>query len=115
MSSNHIINNKIILRKIINKKYNYQFLDIFKEYIDIEKYYNILQYINLKNLINLINIKWLKIQNIIDKDNIIYKDNTIYKVNDCNNELFNKILIKFIKNEYAICIFVINCIIKYIS
>ena len=115
MNSNHIINHKIILRKIINQTYNYQFLDIFKEYIDIEKYYNILQYINLKNLINLINIKWLKIQNIIDKDKIIYKDNIIYKVNDCNNELFNKILIEFIRNEYAICIFVINCIIKYIS
>ena len=109
MNSNHIINHKIILRKIINQTYNYQFLDIFKEYIDIEKYYDILQYINLKNLINLINIKWLKIQNIINKDNIIYK------VNYCNNELFNKILINFIRNEYAICIFVINCIIKYIS
>ena len=106
---NHIINQKIILRKIINNKYDYTFLNGFNEYIDIQKYYDILQYINFKNIINFINIKWLKIQNIIDKDNIIHK------VENCNNILFNEILNKFINNEYSISIFVINCIIRYLS
>ena len=41
----HIIQNKVILREIINQEYNFTFLNIFKEYIDIEKYYNILQYV----------------------------------------------------------------------
>ena len=54
----HIIQNKVILREIINQEYNFTFLNIFKEYIDIEKYYNILQYVSYKNIINNINIKW---------------------------------------------------------
>ena len=109
MSSNHIINNKIILRKIINQKYNYQFLDIFKEYIDIEKYYNILQYVSYKNIINYMNIKWCKMKKQIDQYNLIEK------INKCNCEQFNNILNIFINKEYALAIFVINTIIRYLS
>ena len=67
----HIIQNKVILREIINQEYNFTFLNIFKEYIDIEKYYNILQYVSYKNIINDMNIKWCKIKKQIDKNNFI--------------------------------------------
>ena len=109
MNSNHIINHKIILRKIINQTYNYQFLDIFKEYIDIEKYYNILQYVSYKNIINYMNIKWCKMKKQIDQYNLIEK------INKCNCEQFNNILNIFINKEYALAIFVINTIIRYLS
>ena len=105
----HIIQNKVILREIINQEYNFTFLNIFKEYIDIEKYYNILQYVSYKNIINYMNIKWCKMKKQIDQYNLIEK------INKCNCEQFNNILNIFINKEYALAIFVINTIIRYLS
>ena len=99
----HIIQNKVILREIINQKYNFTFLNNFEEYIDIEKYYNILQYVNYMN------IKWCKMKKQIDRDNLIEK------INKCNCEQFDNILNIFINKEYALAIFVINTIIRYLS
>ena len=105
----HIIQNKVILREVINQEYNFTFLNIFKEYIDIEKYYNILQYVSYKNIINYMNIKWCKMKKQIDQYNLIEK------INKCNCEQFNNILNIFINKEYALAIFVINTIIRYLS
>ena len=105
----HIIQNKVILREIINQEYNFTFLNIFKEYIDIEKYYNILQYVSYKNIINYMNIKWCKMKKQIDQYNLIEK------INKCNCEQFDDILNVFINKEYALAIFVINTIIRYLS
>ena len=105
----HIIQNKVILREIINQEYNFTFLNTFKEYIDIEKYYNILQYVSYKNIINYMNIKWCKMKKQIDRDNLIEK------INKCNCEQFDNILNIFINKEYALAIFVINTIIRYLS
>ena len=109
MNNEHIIQNKIIYGEKINSNYNFTFLDIFKEYIDIEKYYDLLQYLNYKNIINYIYIKWYKLNKNINKNN------TICKVNNCDNILLDKILKEFINEEYAIAIFVINCFIHYTS
>ena len=100
----HIIQNKVILREIINQEYNFTFLNIFKEYIDIDKYYNILQYVSYKNI-----IKWCKMKKQIDQYNLIEK------INKCNCEQFDNILNIFINKEYALAIFVINTIVRYLS
>ena len=105
----HIIQNKVILREIINPNYNFTFLNDFKEYIDIEKYYNILQYVSYKNIINDINIKWCKIKKQIDRNNFIQK------INKCNCSQLDNMLNIFIDKEYSMAIFVINTIIRYLS
>ena len=105
----HIIQNKVILREIINPNYNFTFLNDFKEYIDIEKYYDILQYVSYKNIINDINIKWCKIKKQIDRNNFIQK------INKCNFSQLDNMLNIFIDKEYSMAIFVINTIIRYLS
>ena len=105
----HIVQNKVLLREIINQEYNFTFLNDFEEYIDIKKYYNILQYISYKNIINYMNIKWCKIRKQINKNNFIQK------IHYCNCEQFDNILNVFINKEYSMAIFVINTIIRYLS
>ena len=110
MNNSHILKINIIKRDIINLDYNYNFLNNFKEYIDINYYYNLLKYVNLKNLINFLNLKWKKM--------IIYEikgKHIIYKIIQCNQQEFNDIIYKFINNNYCICIFFINIFLRYIS
>ena len=107
--NSHILNKKIIRLEKQNIDYNYTFLDEYKIYVDTKYIYESLQYINLKNCINYIYLKYILLKKEIEIDNKILK---IYK---CDSKLFNKILNEFINKEYSICIFVINCIIRYSS
>ena len=107
--NNHIIKNKPLKLFKCNVKYNYTFLNHFKEYYDIIYFYNLLEYVNLKNIINYIHLKWLKIKNTINKNN------NIEKIYICDSVRFDEILNKFINNEYSISIFTVNLILRYIS
>ena len=108
--NDHIIKTKPLTHLKYNSKYNYTFLDDFKEYYDVDYYYNLLEYINYKNIINYIHLNWLIVNKPIDgKNNII---NKIYK---CDNNEFNDILNVFINKEYSMSIFTINLLLRYIS
>ena len=107
--NDHIIKTKPLTPLKYNSKYNYTFLDDFKEYYDVDYFYNLLEYINYKNIINYIHLNWIIINKGIHKDNII---NKIYR---CDDNEFNEILNVFINKEYSMSIFTINLILRYMS
>lgn len=100
-------------KKII-KEYNfeYNFLNNFKEYININYYYDIYNTLsdnNIKNIYNYIYIKWYLIKNKLNIQEPILKKLDIYDKNK-----FNNIIKEFIKNDISLAIFVINCTLRYI-
>uniref|UniRef100_A0A6C0D0E6 Uncharacterized protein n=1 Tax=viral metagenome TaxID=1070528 RepID=A0A6C0D0E6_9ZZZZ len=91
-----------------NKNYTFNFLDILKDYYDINKIYNILENINiqiLKNIYNYIFLKWKKVNNF----------NDLKYVRDITIEKFNNDLKEFINDELYKSIFVTNLIILYLG
>lgn len=86
------------------------FLDILKEYLDIEIYYkNISKYreTELKNLYNFIKIKWSLIIKKINKKEYLNK-----QLNNYSKD-FNEDIKHFIKKDIAVALFVKNIIDRY--
>ena len=104
--TDHILHKKIQKLYPINNKYNYTFLEPFKEYYDIQSIYDLLNYTKLNNILYTIYLNWYNFK--INK-----KCNKIYFKYDCKSDEFDDILNSFIDGEYSISIFVINNIIKY--
>tara|TARA_B110000285_G_scaffold226954_1_gene287459 strand:- start:1181 stop:1543 length:363 start_codon:yes stop_codon:yes gene_type:complete len=115
----NINNYKINKINKINLNIDIFFSDILKNYINVDNLIHLiinLEHYKLKNIINYINYKWIKSNNILyikykkkkkEKENIKFNKNIDFKT-------FNNILIKFIDNDIATSIFVVNCILIYI-
>ena len=107
---NYIINkNKKIIKQY---DFNFDFLDDFKEYIDINSYYDIfnsLDDIGIKNIYNYLFIKWYIIKNKLSLNEPILIKQNIYE-----KHIFNNIIKEFIKNDISLAIFVINSTLRYI-
>ena len=107
---NYIINkNKKIIKQY---DFNFDFLDDFKEYIDINSYYDIfnsLDDIGIKNIYNYLFIKWYIIKNKLSLNDPILIKQTIYE-----KQIFNNIIKEFINKDISIAIFVINISLKSI-
>lgn len=91
-----------------NKNHIYDFLDILKEYYDINKIYYVLEDIDvqiLKNIYNYIFLKWKIVNNF----------NDLKYVRDITKEQFNNDLKDFINDELYKSIFVTNLIILYLG
>ena len=91
------------------------FLDHLKDYMDVEKYYkklNQLNNIDYKNIINYLNIQWTKILHEIDDE--YYSSIKLKKNYSCDVDLFSTLINEFIGDDYALGIFFINSIERYI-
>lgn len=91
------------------------FLDYLDDYIDINKYYkkiNSFDNLDYKNIINYLNIQWTKISREIDDKH--YSSIKLKKIYSCDIDLFSKLIKEFIKDDYALGIFFINSIDRYI-
>lgn len=107
---NYILNKN---KKIV-KLYNHQFdfLDNFKDYININMYYDIyntFNEINIKNIYNFIYIKWYLIKNKLNIKEQLLKKKDVYSKDE-----FNIIIKNFIKDDISLAIFIINTTIRYI-
>ena len=99
---------KKIYYKKIKDEYNLKFLDILKDYVDVDIIYNVINVIGeqtIKNIINYIFLKWAKINKNISYNNIKQID-----INQFNNKL-----IEFINDELYKGVYVYNCIIVYLT
>ena len=95
--------------------YSMNFLDHLKDYIDINKYYkkiNSFDNLDYKNIINYLNIQWIKISREIDDE--YYSSIKLKKNYSCDVDLFSKLIKEFIGDDYALGIFFINSIERYI-
>jgi len=114
MNNNHILNINPMKIGKINNEYHFVFLNEFDKFIDTKYYYDLLLYINLQNLYDYLNIKWYKLN--ISINNKDYTNNHILiKTKIINAEMFNNLLMNFINHTYAVSIFFINILLRYIS
>ena len=91
------------------------FLDHLRDYMNVEKYYkkiNQLEDIDYKNIINYLNIQWTQILQEIDDE--YYSSIKLKKNYSCDVDLFSKLIKEFIGDDYALGIFFINSIERYI-
>lgn len=94
------------------------FLDILNDYVNtnyiLNKLLDLEEY-KFKNIINYINHRWIKINNtlLLQKNKSTEKKNIKLTSNVSFLE-FNEILLKFIDNNLATAIFVINCLMMYL-
>jgi len=116
MNDIHILNIKHIKICKINN-YDFTFLNEFNEYINVKHYYDILLYVNLQNLYDYLNIKWSKLNNIIDKNYTKnYTDlHILNKVKIKDIKVFENSLNTFINHNYAMSVFFINILLRFIN
>ena len=105
---NYIVNKNVKKTKLDN--FDFDFLDDFKDYININIYYDIFNSIeNIKNIYNFIYIKWYIIKNKLSLNKPVLIKQDIY-----DKQQFNNIMKKFINKDISIAIMVINISLKYI-
>ena len=116
----------LLIKKIdINlRDFNYNFLDIVKEYnFSVEIYYNYFlssEKFKLKNLWNHIIIKWNQMEyDLRENDDFLdseYSKNEYHQIHTkMNDNDLNELLINFIDNNHLKCFFVCNSIQNYIT
>jgi hypothetical protein len=116
----------LLIKKIdINlRDFNYNFLDIVKEYnFSVEIYYNYflsIEKFKLKNLWNHIIIKWNQMEyDLRENDDFLdseYSKNEYHQIHTkMNDNDLNELLINFIDNNHLKCFFVCNSIQNYIT
>lgn len=98
--------NIVLFLDILNNYVNTNY--ILNKLIDLEEY-------KFKNIINYINYRWININNtlLLQHNKNIEKKN-IKLTSNVNFIEFNEILLKFIDNNLATAIFVINCLLIYL-
>jgi len=109
----HILDTSCLKIYISNKyiNYDFNFLNILKEYFDINQFYNILNHLedqNLKNIYNHIYFRWNKISSKHEMNNDLTFNRYL------NRSEFDMILEKFINNELYKAISVVNLITSYL-
>jgi len=116
----------LLIKKIdINlRDFNYNFLDIVKEYnLSVKIYYNYflsIEKFKLKNLWNHIIIKWNQMEyDLRENDDFLdseYSKNEYHQIHTkMNDNDLNELLINFIDNNHLKCFFVCNSIQNYIA
>lgn len=97
--------------KILNN-YKLDFLNDFKEYINIDYIYNAINSLNEYEIINIYN--FIKIRTIILDKLISYDFQSLENISDIKSDLFNEKIKSFINNNIVLAIFVSNSILLYI-
>ena len=102
-----------------NNNYKLDCFNILNNNLYLDEYYSIINHCNIKtlnNILNFININWSRSKIHINNK---FKDNK-YKNKYINNickshEEFNNNVRYFIGDSHALCIYIINMVINYIS